>query len=567
MGESAYIPSAGLPARLGIHSRISILLSTGLLFAIFVFVQILGADASVNMYDEGIVLSGAERISNGGIPYRDFWTMYGPAQFYLTSWLFEALGPSVMVLRAIGIGSKALIALLIFTMASRHIARSAAILLALLSLGMLMAVKNDAFPVFPALALSLGAFIAFIEGRRLGWGVMLASGVLTGLAATFRHDLGAYNAVAVLLLALGSAWAMEVRLPAGAQRSRTRVFLVCAGVYLLGVGLVLIPVGLALWTLVPTVRLYEDLIQAPSKVYPQVRALPFPGVATLWDARGFHPTQLGAFIVYVPFAAAAWALLVEVRRIQRHRAVFPFPQYLRGSALQLALAAMTLLFALKGIVRVSALHMTQALVLSGLLLAVSVMRINWRQIRAWWGMAPALGLMLALMAPLAISGWMQVAVGLRDLSVAKDGLLARCLAPQSARLRCVSLDEDTWRAAEYVKAHTRPYERIYVGTTRHDKIFINSVALYFAAERGSATAWQELHPGIQTTLAVQRAMVAEFGVTPPKLVVLDERWDAFEEPNASAVSSHVTLLDTYLASHFKEVARFGSVHVLARRDG
>lgn len=493
--------------------------------------------------------------------------MYGPAQFYLTSWLFDGFGPSVMVLRAIGIGSKALVALLIFTMASRYIARLAAVVLALLSLGMLVAVKNDAFPVFPALALSLGAFIAFLEGRRLGWGVMLASGVLTGLATTFRHDLGTYNAVAVLLLALGSAWAMEVRCLAGRQLSRARMFFVCAGAYLLGLGLVLIPVGLTLWALVPTARLYEDLIQAPSHVYPQVRALPFPGLATLWDARGFHPTQLAAFIVYVPFGAAAWALLVEVRRVQRHRAVFPYPQYLRGSALQVALAAMTVLFALKGIVRVSALHMAPALVLSGLLLAVSATRINWRQIRAWWGMGPGVLLMAALMAPLAVSGWTQVVAGWRDLHLAKDGLLARCDAPQSARLRCVSLDEDTWRAAEYVKAHTRPYERIYVGTTRHDKIFINSVALYFAAERGSATAWQELHPGIQTTSAVQQAMVAEFGVTPPKLVVLDDRWDAFEEPNASAVSSHVTLLDTYLASHFKEVTRFGSVHVLARRDG
>jgi hypothetical protein len=38
-------------------------------------------DASVGPYDEGLVLFGADRVLRGDVPYRDFWTLYGPASF------------------------------------------------------------------------------------------------------------------------------------------------------------------------------------------------------------------------------------------------------------------------------------------------------------------------------------------------------------------------------------------------------------------------------------------------------------------------------------------------------
>src|SRR4051794_24363918 len=32
-------------------------------------------------HDEGLILAGAQRIADGRLPYRDFWTNYGPGQF------------------------------------------------------------------------------------------------------------------------------------------------------------------------------------------------------------------------------------------------------------------------------------------------------------------------------------------------------------------------------------------------------------------------------------------------------------------------------------------------------
>jgi hypothetical protein len=49
--------------------------------------------------DEGIVLQGAERILDGQLPYRDFFSFYTPGSFYLVAWLFQIFGDSFTVAR------------------------------------------------------------------------------------------------------------------------------------------------------------------------------------------------------------------------------------------------------------------------------------------------------------------------------------------------------------------------------------------------------------------------------------------------------------------------------------
>ncbi|MCZ6877710.1 MAG: hypothetical protein O7G29_06180, partial [Acidobacteria bacterium] len=53
----------------------------------------------VLIYDEGIVVYAAERILKGEIPYRDFWGIYPPGQFYTLALAFNFFGTSLMVER------------------------------------------------------------------------------------------------------------------------------------------------------------------------------------------------------------------------------------------------------------------------------------------------------------------------------------------------------------------------------------------------------------------------------------------------------------------------------------
>ena len=77
------------------------------------------------------------------------------------------------------------------------------------------------------------------------------------------------------------------------------------------------------------------------------------------------------------------------------------------------------------------------------------------------------------------------------------------------------------------------------------------------------TYWHDLHPGVQTTAEVQAEMVGEFRARPLDHVVLNRRWDTRAEPNASARSSGVTLLDDYLRANFRPVYSSGRLTVLA----
>ena len=47
-------------------------------------------------------------------------------------------------------------------------------------------------------------------------------------------------------------------------------------------------------------------------------------------------------------------------------------------------------------------------------------------------------------------------------------------------------------------------------------------------------------------------------------IVLDSRWEKMQEPNGSSISSGVTLLDQFIATHFVEVAQFGTLRILKR---
>ena len=95
------------------------LLAPWKVFLISITAQFIGMDRFLNLYDEGIILFGALRVFHGELPYRDFWTMYGPGSFYLTSFLYYMFGTSDIVLRVSGILIKGAITCLSYVIVKR----------------------------------------------------------------------------------------------------------------------------------------------------------------------------------------------------------------------------------------------------------------------------------------------------------------------------------------------------------------------------------------------------------------------------------------------------------------
>jgi hypothetical protein len=510
----------------------------------------------VSLYDEGIILVGAESVFSGKLPYRDFWTMYGPGEFYLGSWLFSLFGVSVLPLRATGLLAKALIVALAFVAMRRTAGRAPAFIGAAVIAGFLVRQGQETFPVFPATALALGAILLLDTGRRGQSWQLLAAGVLTALAACFRHDLGAYVAAGAVISLVVDGWLRG----AGAAVAQH------VGRYVLGILAVALPVGGFFLIKIPLSDLYENLIYIPSKIYPGVRALPWPDPEIL-TAIFERPQAVATLAVYVPFFVCTAALLIEAVRVAKHckAGVAARTSGECGSFLVLVLALTSLLFTLKGAIRVSNLHMAPALVLAMALLPATLIGALRQR---WHGMVLAIVVLLPAIALVALAGWPGFVAawnGGDRLRHAEHALMVRCRKPQLPRMRCLGTDADYLAAARYVAEHSRAADTIYVGTGRHDKLFVNAVAFYFLAERRPATKWYELHPGVQTQLRVQGAMIDEMTVSPPSLVLLDSRWDDLQEPNLSRIDSGATALDEFIGARYIEVARFGSIRVLAPR--
>jgi hypothetical protein len=157
-------------------------------------------------HDEGLMLQAARRIADGQLPYRDFWWNYGPGQPYLLS----PFGGSLVAWRVIRVALDATVALLAYELAARLIARArdgvrpagavvdrprwldALPLLAWVAVAGAMAFPTGPGPNPAALALGLGALL--LAPRHVA-----VAGILAGLAAVFRIEIGVAAALGVAI--------------------------------------------------------------------------------------------------------------------------------------------------------------------------------------------------------------------------------------------------------------------------------------------------------------------------------------------------------------------------------
>ena len=70
-----------------------------ILIGVSFFYLLIGSNIGLNIYDEAIGVYGAELVSNGKLPYKDFWTLYAPGHFYLLAGWTSVFGQSIMAER------------------------------------------------------------------------------------------------------------------------------------------------------------------------------------------------------------------------------------------------------------------------------------------------------------------------------------------------------------------------------------------------------------------------------------------------------------------------------------
>lgn len=532
-------------------------------FVVAVLLQIAVMDFHAWTFDESLLQYGALRVMHGMLPYRDFWTLYPPGGYYTLAAAFRVFGVNALSGRIVFVVANAISAIAIVYILDRLTERwwlSRAV--AAVTLLWLCAWAAYAFPVYPSMALILVAMAFMIkrwESGRARW--TLWAGVALGVSALFRHDLAVYALVALG----GASVAEQLRRPKEERGGFVGVDLVrlCWTA-----GLVVLPVAVWMLIAIPKQDLYFDFLYFPGAVYAKVRALPFPTFSQ--TLHGFlHPKTpdvpaLGNIeynVVWLPVLAALAAVPVIVSE-SRKRSVA-----LWKWTSVVALAVMSALLFLKGVVRVSPVHMVPGVVAAFVLLAC---------LAAWLPKA-GVGARICVLFVLAWGSLCALASLHTDYlefrhnvrmarGTSRDGLsLAAACHPVAGleRARCVFLPKDETQAILFLQSESRPDERIFVGQPRYDVMRAGTVQFYFYSKREAATRWYDLEPAVETTAPIQKEMVCAIERSRTRYVVRDNTPIELE-PNESRVSSGVNLLGDYIDRNYVLQRRFGEIEVLVR---
>ena len=511
-----------------------------------------GLSRWLNIYDEGLMVYGAVRVMDGHIPYRDFWGMYSPGQFYVLAGLFRLFGPSIMVERWWDVVVRAALACVVFFLARRLSSWRAAALVWLLTLAWLEYFGFFGYPIFTGLLFIFLSCLALTEGLRAAAEgrpnrrALALAGGLAGVAAWFRHDLAVY-AIAAAVFVLFAHGVSRTVFNDAARRVAVADFARAVRrlmPYAIGLAVAVGPVAVLLLLSVPASELLHQLLIFPLTVFPRMRQLPYP------------PLDLEKFPFYFPFVAyAAVALVIALAAWRLRRAGPDEVCALRDVRWRVWAAGAVMLFGLFGFnqanIRSDLIHIPQFFLPAVALFAP--LMAGFRPVLREYNYAfaaPAVTIMLLLAFP-AISNYLSAS--------------SQPPPPHDvARAQGAPVDPNQLHAIQFIRQATAPTDTIYSGVGRHDRIFVNDVMFYFLVERHSATRYHELHPGQATTLLVQEEIVADLERNQTRYVVLSDMFNEVCEPNASCESTGVTLLDDYIRYHYSTVAQYGPYRVLSR---
>jgi len=526
-------------------------------------------DRQLGIYDEGVILTGAMRVAAGELPHADFYANYGPGQFYLLGALFKLFGQYALLERAYDLLVRAAIVSVCYGLVARYTRKSVAFAAAALCGMWLFSLAFYGYPIFPVTLLSLLAaalILPVLEGSS-STPRLAGAGAIVALAALIRYDVGF-----VLFVSFAVVLALSSFLRFGVARDAMREAVGLLWRYTFGTCALFLPVVACYLAVAPLMPFIHDIFLFSIPNYARMRSLPFPGPIELLASID----KVGVYLPILICGAAAYSLFLEASEIHRRArsSAAADAAERRRDWLLITFAVVTAAFYLKGLVRVSIPHLLASIVASLVLLAVLVERA--------WAQGRAVRIAVGTLCALSLIGPSFAAITTAQFRLAaRSTVLAKTLAvlatPGAANapwcrtpreleaIRCLLLDPDREEAARLVGASTNAGERIFVGLTRHDKIFVNDNMMYFATGRMPATRWHHFDSGLQTRADIQREIIAELEARNVRYVALESSWDDVKEPNGSARSSEVRLLDEYIRGAYRPVQSYGDITVMVRQ--
>ncbi len=512
-----------------------------------------GITEGLNVYDEGISVYNAVRINRGDIPYRDFWTIYAPGQFYLTAALFRLFGPSLITERIMTRFMQWALIILIYFMSGKLMTKKYQVSTGLMSAVWIESFRYYGSPVPSALTAAMMSsimFYGFIEEKNNSARIF-AAGVLCGLTTWFRQDIGFYT----FLSAMAALFFSGCR--KSGQKTKTAVP-VQALVYAAGTAAIISMPLIFFLMRVPIRELVNSLIVFPVTVFPDYRSLPFPSpvpnTAGLSFQRGAITMLLADTALrisfYFPLIVFAVTALYLIKNGKKRK------QKDKNYIMTFYLCALGITYFNQARVRTALCHLLPAMAPAVILFNMLLQRLSYsmkasgHRIKKSVLFGAAATLMLPVfLLPLSekMLQWFKKDNGPRIMIDQNRGQHIYLLPGQAYPLQ---------KAINFMKQKVPPNKKIYAGTSRHDRITVNDVMFYFLSERESAVKYHELHPGIATEPQVQKEIIRDLERHNVNYLVLWSGAENIIEPNKSGESNGSGILDDYITEVYEQIERY-----------
>lgn len=559
------------------------------LYAVIVLVSCLAL--RVGEFDESIPLVGGYLVEQGRTPNVDFWSIYPPLAYYMNAAAFRVLGRTVLAQRALA----AVLFLMLLGMAARfywlsfphsRLLTPGAVLLLAVSAG-----TRFVLPPWPAYIISELALLTYLRAQGGRRATIAGAGLLTAAAFLSRVNFGAYVILVVMVdLLLHSRLASEKggRWPSFKKDLSTAasfVFPLVAGVAGACIWLYGLNIGAAFYQCV----VFAQRLMGAHRFIELVPSVPLLWAIVLPHAwfclrllKGARqpfavvlaPAITAAVVVTVAMAARANPAVVWIVTalelssvVVLHLAVYK----LERSELCLLLFACCLLHYFLS--RADNEHLKPLIFAGCMLLPFGLFPPSGSRVAGSGFFTPrwtALTLTTIICAVLLTLRSRPKAADFQNgLRLITSGSLYRRM-PDSERLLGAAPagawgslypHSDELRALRFVRDRTSSEDAIFVGVADHSRVFWNDVRAYWIGGRPVGIRHYVFEPGLTTEASIQDAMILDLRRNGVKWAII-EHTSTGDKTYLKRGYVGAGLLDSYLATNFREDARFGQFSVL-----
>jgi hypothetical protein len=531
------------------------------LFLLFILLM----NRNIGVYDEGLILAGAEQVLAGKNIHRDFYANYGPAQFYLISSIFKYFGNTVLNERIYDTLVKIVIIYSAYYFVRRYTSVKKSIFCASIITLYLIPLGTYGYPVYPCVALALitaSILVDYVNDKNITR--LIISGVLTAIITFFRYDIGFFVYLSMVLFIYYSK-DFEYKISFINPKS----LLISILIYSVATGLPVITLLLAYGANDMLNDFFFNVVSFPAESYSKTRGLPFPGFSDI-----FTRQFITDIAIYGPLLVIIGSInyLYKIKNHKSNASAETVKLELLKSHAILILISLSFFLYFKGIVRVSVTHLLISIIPS--IMAAFILtsiKIPNKYINFFIITALIINIISSTVHMIGFV-WSQPlvfkALTFNKIAYEKSTYPERYLNRFGNFLNgpFFLVEKNRENAYIYIQNNLNANEYFYSGLLSHEKIYINDVASYFLLDYKPATKWYHFDPDLQNNSNIQRKIVSELILNKPQFLLLDGSWDHVCEPNYSCYKRNAYELDAYINENYKLHKTFSQIQIWKKYD-